>query len=418
MIVDAGCTAPDLNSARLTADLAVLARIGAVAGGGVDRPTYSKTYREAVDWLKARMSAAGLRMREDAAGNLIGRIGPDGPALVCGSHIDSVPRGGAYDGTLGVLAALECARALKPEENQLALAFEVIAFADEEGAFLSLLGSRAMTGQAPEVEIAAAVGRDGRRLGDALAGYGLDPARIGDAARDCSEFAGYLELHIEQGPILEEEKVDIGIVSSTFGIRSHVRTLTGTARHAGTTPLARRHDALRAAAEAIADAFEMMSPGHLENARLTFGDLKVSPGASNVVPGLVRVVQEIRAVDTTTIDHIEAMLERVFREHARQHGVTLGYILSGDDVPVALSAIMSKRIEDACRAGGWSFRHMISGAGHDAQTFARICDTGMIFVPSRGGISHHPDEFTSPGQIKTGLDVLYRTIRSQLRSTS
>lgn len=404
-----------LSADRLMADLAALARIGAAAGGGIDRTAYSPAYRQAADWLKDRMTAAGLRVREDAAGNVIGRIGPDGPALVCGSHIDTVPRGGAYDGALGVLAGLECARTLKAEESRLGRAFEVVAFADEEGAYLSLLGARAMTGQVAAAEIADAAGRGGARLSDALAGYGLDPARVADAARPRGDFAGYIELHIEQGPILEQEKTEIGIVTSTFGIRAHALTLTGAARHAGTTPLDRRRDPLRAAAEAIAESFDAISAEGLADARLTFGDLDVSPGASNVVPGAVRVVREIRAADAATIGRIEAMTARLFENRARRHGVALESVLSGDDAPVALGPVMAGRIEEACRAGARSYRRMISGAGHDAQAFAPVCDTGMIFVPSRDGISHHPDEYTAPDQIGIGLDVLYRTCCALLR---
>ena len=410
----AGDPSSELDSDRLMADLAALGRIGAVAEGGIDRRVYSTAYRQAVEWLKDRMSAAGLRVRQDVAGNVIGRIGPDGPALICGSHIDTVPQGGAYDGALGVLAGLECARAFKAEESRLDLAFEVVAFADEEGAYQSLLGSKAMTGRLSRVEIAQALERDGARLRYALSSYGLDPDQITEAARPRSDFAGYIELHIEQGPILEGKKIDIGIVGAIFGIRSHVLTLTGAARHAGTTPLDRRQDALRAAAEAIADAFEAMSRAQFDNARLTFGDLRVLPGVSNVVPGLVRVVREMRAADTATIDEVQAMSDKYFAARAQQHGITLQSVLTGDNTPAALSGAVAARIEDACRAGGWSYYPMTSGAIHDAQAFADICATGMIFVPSRDGISHHPQEYTCPQHIQTGLHVLYQTCRAQL----
>lgn len=397
------------NGGRLIADLAALGQIGALEAGGIDRPVYSQPYREAVDWLKDAMAVAGLRVREDAAGNVIGRIGPDGPALVCGSHIDTVPSGGIYDGALGVLAGLECARTLRIEEGRLDLAFEVVAFVDEEGAFLSLLGSKAMTGRLLPAEISNAVGRDGRLLRDAMSSYGLDPSRIHQSARPKREFAGYIELHIEQGPILESESTNIGIVDAIFGIRSNVWTLTGAARHAGTTPLKDRHDALRAAAEAIVDAFASLSAAQWQDVRLTFGDVKVLPGARNVVPGLVRVVQEIRAKDLATMDEIEKITASVFAARARAHRATLETVTQVDDAPTVLSPMMTARIEESCRAGGRSYRHMISGAGHDVQAFANICEIGLIFVPSRNGISHHPDEYSDPDHIKIGLDVLYRT---------
>lgn len=271
-----------------------------------------------------------------------------------------------------------------------------------------------MTGSLSQDEIAAARGRDGVMLRDVLASYGLDALRILDAARPSSDFAGYIELHIEQGPILESEGVDIGIVEALFGIRSHLLTLTGAARHAGTTPLDCRHDALRAAADAISSAFRSLPVEKQNDVRLTYGNIKVLPGASNVVPGLVHVVQEIRAADTATIDNVEAMVQMIFEECARPHGVSVRSAVTGDDAPVAMSAAAALNIEDACRASGASCRRMISGAGHDAQAFADICETGIIFVPSRAGISHHPDEYTRPEDIGVGLQVLYQACRTQI----
>jgi hydantoinase/carbamoylase family amidase len=281
---------------RLVGNLTTLAKIGAASGGGIHRPSYSATYRAAIDWVTQAMQSAGLRTHEDAAGNLIGRIGPDGPAFLCGSHIDTFPRGGAYDGALGVLAGIECARALKAEEDRLLTAFEAIAFADEEGAYLSLLGSRAMTGELSSDAVARASGRDGDLLCDALRSYGLDPARLNEAARKHDDFAGYIELHIEQGPTLAAEKINIGIVDAIFGIQTYEFLLEGQARHAGTTPIGNRQDALRAAAEAIADAFSKISGEDLDKVRLTYGELRVLAGATNIVPGIVTVLQEVRAV--------------------------------------------------------------------------------------------------------------------------
>ena len=402
-----------MHGDRLIADLTALARIGANPAGGIDRPTYSKAYREAANWLKDTMSGAGLHVREDAVGNVIGRIGPEGPAFVCGSHIDTVPQGGAYDGALGVLAGLECARVLLAEESRLNLAFEVVAFADEEGAYLSLLGSKAMTGALLPAEIDHTTGREGATLHDALSSYGLDPARIADAARPTSDLAGYVELHIEQGPILETENIDIGVVDSIFGIRSHVLTLTGVANHAGTTPLGVRQDALRGAAEAIADAFDAVSATQWKETRLTFGDVKVMSGASNVVPGLVRVVWEIRAGDKSAIDEIEKIVNQCFTARAQEHRLGIQTALLGDNAPTVLSPVIAASIEAACRNAGCTWRHTVSGAGHDAQSFAKICDAGMVFVPSRNGVSHNPNEYTSPDHLRKGLDVLLRICRAK-----
>ena len=399
---------------KVISNLAVLAKIDESSGEGINRPSYSKSYRAAIDWLSQTMQSAGMRTREDTVGNLIGRIGPDGPALLCGSHIDTVPRGGAYDGALGVLAGIECARALIVEEDRLQTAFEVIVFADEEGAYLSLLGSRAMTGGLSPDSIALAKGRDGDLLSEALRRYGLDPAQLNEAARTHDEFAGYIELHIEQGPILASEGVDIGIVDAIFGIQTFEFLLRGHARHAGTTPIRSRQDALRAAAEAISEAFSRIPAEDLDKVRLTYGDVKVSPGASNVVPENATVIQEVRAADTGTIERISKLAQVCFAACAARNAVQIKTRLTSADAPAALSAIIAAQIEDACRVSALSFRHMTSGAGHDAQAFADICETGMIFVPSLDGISHHPDEQTAQSDIKNGLTALYLTCRSRL----
>lgn len=402
------------DAERLHDNIRLLAQFGARSSGGIDRQTFSRPYRDAVNWLSARFTEAGLRVREDSAGNLIGRIGPDGPCLICGSHIDTVPGGGAYDGALGVLAGLECARRLKHEEGVLAYGFEVVAFADEEGSFVSLLGSRAMRGLLSQAEIDRARSRKGVELTAALEEYGLDPLAVLDARRPPADIAGYIELHIEQGPVLESAGTAIGIVEAVVGISVGRHELIGLANHSGTTPMAARRDALRTAAVGIAGAYEAVASGIYPDTVLNFGQLSIEPGATNVVPRRVVLTQEIRSTRKERIQQLQEACEAAFSRSARQLGVE--HIWRQDDVdpPAIMAGPARQRIADACSELGISAMTMPSGAGHDAQLFADICPTGMIFVPSRGGISHNPAEFTEPEHLSQGLAVLYATCRSWL----
>ncbi len=404
-----------ITVARIRDDLLALARFGAV-GTGVDRPSFSSAYRNAVDWLGERMRAAGLAVREDAAGNLIGRLGPcEGPAVVSGSHIDSVPNGGIYDGTLGVLAALEVARSLDEGGVTLERAYEVIAFADEEGAYLGELGCRAMIGDLAFDALELLRGRDGQLLIDAMRVYGLDARRIGEAARPPTDFAAYVELHIEQGPVLEHRRVDIGVVTGIVGIQVSQLDFVGQANHAGTTPLPLRRDAFRAAAESVTQVFERLqaefSP---DRHRVTYGAAEVAPGAQNVVPARVRLTQEIRAETPAEIDALCAMTRAVSQDVAARRGVSVEVRQVSFDAPASMSDRMIKRVEGAAADSGYRSLRMPSGAGHDAQVMARVTDTGMIFIPSSDGVSHNPDESSTDDQIERGAEVLYRTIESLL----
>ncbi len=398
---------------RIRTDLDALAEFGK-RGQGVDRPAYSPAYRQAIDWLATQMVDAGMNVREDSAGNLIGRLGPaTGPAVICGSHIDSVPNGGKYDGTLGVLAGLEVARRLAGQP--LERAFEVIAFADEEGAFLGELGCRAMIGDLPFEELAEAHGRDGASPVDAMRDYGLDPTRIGEAARPHEEFAAYVELHIEQGPVLETGGLDIGVVTGIVGLQVSEITFTGQANHAGTTPVPLRRDALRAAAAMITECFERLEQDFLlQHHRLTYGAIEVAPGASNVVPDTARLVQEIRAGKEAEIDALHAMTLKVAARTAERNGVAFDMQTLSRDAAASMSPAIMAMIERHASDAGFSMTRMPSGAGHDAQVMASVTETGMVFIPSQGGISHNPDEHSTDNQIERGATILLRVIEELL----
>jgi N-carbamoyl-L-amino-acid hydrolase len=403
---------------RLHRNLQTLARFGAISDGGMDRQAFSQSYHDATSWLRGEMLSAGLAVRQDPAGNLIGRIGPEGPAILCGSHIDTVPRGGTLDGALGVLAGLECARAFKRNERRMNLAFEVVAFVDEEGAFIGLLGSRAMTGLLSQEAVDHAQNRHGLQLSQAMVDYSLDPKEVLKARREPKEVAGYIELHIEQGPVLESEGIDIGIVDAVVGISTVHHQLIGEANHSGTTPMAMRRDALRAGAAAVTRSFEVLESGNASIFRtINFGQLVLEPGATNIVPQRVQLTQEIRSTVTRYIQTFQDDCNLIFAETAQQFGVEHIWHQGDFDHPATMSEAVQARIQEACSKLGFSYKVMPSGAGHDAQLFTDICPTGMIFVPSRGGISHSPAECTSAKSISRGLEVLYATTHSWVMPT-
>ena len=407
---------PPVQVDRLLADLHTLAHFSQCDdGSSVNRPAFSAAYREASDWLIEMMRKAGLQSRIDAAGNIIGRLGPSkGPAVVCGSHIDSVPAAGTLDGTLGVLAGLEVARCLTEENATFERALEVIAFTDEEGAFLGEFGARAMIGDLTAEDIDTCSSRDGTRLRDAIAQFGLDTSKLNDAARGPECFHAYVELHIEQGPVLDIEGLDIGIVESIVGIRVNELCFLGQANHAGTTPMSNRRDAFRAAAETATKTFAILERDFPPDLRLTYGVAEVKPGAHNVVPSSVRVIQEIRAGHERAIDAVHDMTMQLARSISERLGVTFESRLVSRDPVAKMSNRISDLVEDVCQTMKLAVRRMPSGAGHDAQILAQVCDAGMIFVPSVDGISHNPAEYTSPDQIGAGVAVLHETLRRLL----
>ncbi len=395
---------------RLRADLDALAGFGRTPAGGVDRRTFSPAFQEAQDWLIERMRAAGLAARRDAAGNAIGRIGPQGPAVLAGSHIDSVPDGGRFDGALGVLAALEAARAMQEAGRPLRRALEVVAFADEEGSYLSLLGSRAMTGALAPDEMRAAHSAEGEPLAQAMARVGLDAERIAAAARPREAFAGYFELHVEQGPVLERRGVPIGVVEAIVGLdHADVRFL-GEPAHAGTTPMDMRRDAVRGAAVYASRAFETVRRHGGADTRLTFGIVEAKPQVTNVVPYEARLRQEIRDPSAERLQALRRQMRDLARAVAAEENLQARYEDVSHSPPARMAEAARRRIEAACDALGLERLAMPSGAGHDAQAMAAVCEAGLLFVPSVGGHSHRPDELTRDEDVRRGAEVLARVV--------
>lgn len=395
---------PSVDGDRLEADLARLAGIGATGAGGVERIAYSAADRAARVMVEQWLSALGCEVRRDPAANTIARLpgsDPDLAALAIGSHTDTVPAGGRYDGSLGVVAAVAVVDALVRAGARLKHPLEVINFAAEEATMSGgTLGSRAMAGEWDDAVLEQPAW-DGRRVRDHLIEAGVEPGAVGTARRRSGELCGYLELHIEQGGVLDAAGLDAAAVTGIVGIRRYSVEFAGAANHAGTTPMGMRDDALVKAAPFITDVSELARRHGLVG---TVGTVLVSPGASNVIPGEVRLGCELRAADDRLLDAAEAGLRR----HAEERGGRLERLSA--KAPVASEERLVTEIEFAAAELGLSHRRLPSGAGHDAMSMDSLCPMAMIFVPSRGGISHSPAEYTSPQACLNGARLLLASV--------
>ncbi len=399
---------------RIKERLTALALIGRDEGGGTTRLSYTPEYRQATELVKEYMQAAGMKVTIDAVGNLIGRYGgtsPELPAVLTGSHLDTVPDGGAFDGAAGVIGAIECVQAWRDEGFIPARSVEVIATVEEEGTQYGLvLGSQAIAGLLNESDPEQMLSPAGRSLAASLSGFGLDPAAMRQAARDPRSISCFLELHIEQGSNLDDEGLACGIVSGIVGIDRRRITIKGSANHSGTTRMDQRKDALVAAARFIGSVYEQARSGDGRYVA-TVGTLAVHPNAVNIVPGEVELSFEIRFVAGRDRDAAYAHALGCLRDIEKEYGVTVSIIPMQYAAPVELDAGIGKLLADAARELGVPHRSMPSWAGHDAQVFAKLVPTAMLFVPSVRGISHSPQETTRWDDIIIGVKVLESVLR-------
>jgi beta-ureidopropionase / N-carbamoyl-L-amino-acid hydrolase len=395
---------------RLRQDIEALASIGRDPTGGISRPAWSPAYEEARAWLLGRLREAGLATRVDPAGNVFGRLGEGSPVVITGSHIDTVPRGGPLDGALGVLAGLECLRAVAASGRRHARPLEVAAFTDEEGRFYGFFGSRALTGSLDRVLAERLADPTGLPLPEAMRRAGFDLAAAPTARRDPREIAAYVELHIEQGPWLEVDDVPIGVVEGIVGIRRFRLTFVGQPDHAGTTPMDRRKDAFLTAAEYATKSRELVVRGGAGRAVTTIGVVEVRPGVPNIVPERATLLQELRDSDPASLERLASRTLQAARRVARQRGLILEveHLMRAD--PVLMSPRIQATIEATAKELGLGTRRMPSGAGHDAQILAAVTEAGMIFVPSQGGRSHRPDEWTDWPALERGANMLLGTL--------
>ena len=400
-----------MTGAALRARIDQLAAITAEPGH-ITRVFMSPEQRRASDRLLTWMREAGMQAREDAVGNVVGRYEgerPGLPALLLGSHVDTVRHAGRWDGPLGVVTAVACVDALHRSGVRLPFAVEVVGFADEEGTRFgaTMLGSRALTGR---FDTAMLDLKDdaGMTMAEAIRRYGLDPARIGEAARRREEFLGYLELHIEQGPVLERLGIPVGCVTAIAGATRLRVTIEGMAGHAGTVPMQGRHDALAAAAGCVlaVEGRAVMEDGLVA----TVGRLETFPGAVNVIPGRAVLGIDMRAADNDKRLRMDADIRTAIERIAARRGV-VARVEQTHALPAAPCAPGLRRlIADAIVGEGVPARLLPSGAGHDAMEIAAMLPIGMIFVRCRGGVSHHPDEHADEADIEVGARVLYRAI--------
>jgi N-carbamoyl-L-amino-acid hydrolase len=397
-----------VDGTRLNRRMAALAEFGANDAGGIDRVAFSDADLEARSWVAELFREAGLDVTVDVAGNLVGRRGgsdPGLPPLVLGSHIDSVPGGGNYDGQVGSMGALEVAWTLAEAGVRTRHPLEYVIFPNEEG---GKTGSRALAGKVEpgELDIITA---SGYTIGEGLRRIGGDPARLHEAHRASGSITAFLELHVEQGGVLEAEGQDIGVVEGIVGIMRWNVVVDGKTNHAGTTPMGRRRDALVAAARFI-DAVHRTALGMEGSQVATVGRVSASPGAPNVIPGRATLSLEVRDLDMGKIETVFGEI----REQAAAIGADTGTTFAFERFYVSEAAPTDPRIRDvverAARDLGLASRRMPSGAGHDAQSLAHLGPVGMIFVPSAAGISHAPEELTSPEDVTHGADVLLRTL--------
>jgi allantoate deiminase len=380
----------------------------------------TKEHRAAADLILGWMRAAGMRSHLDAIGNVCGRYEGerDGlPCLMLGSHYDTVRDAGKWDGPLGIITAISCVADLNRRGRRLPFAIEVTGFADEEGVrFAStLLGSRAVAGTFDE-SVLNARDADGITMRAALRTFGLDPDHIGAAARARRELLGYLELHIEQGPVLEQENLAVGVVTAIAGATRLAARLSGMAGHAGTVPMAMRRDALTGAAECIG-AIEEFCRTDSDGLVGTVGYIHAMPGATNVIPGQVSFTIDHRAPSDAHRSLAVADIVRRIEAIARRRQLSLQLDVTHENRSVPCAPWLKAQVADAIAAEGFRVFELPSGAGHDGMAMIDIADVGMIFVRCPGGISHHPDEHAELADVDAGARVLLRLIENFLTAS-
>ena len=400
-----------INDTRLRHDFDALAEIGATVDGGVSRLALSNEDLQARAWLADRFEAAGIFVRDDDAGNLSGVLPtnkPDALTLMIGSHLDSVPNGGRYDSSVGVLAGLEVLRTISEAGIDLPFHLEAINFTDEEGCWHSLFGSRALTGTLDNDYLNDRDGDHGP-FRAALFRAGIRPADVHRARRDPATLAGYLEVHIEQGRRLDQQGYDIGVVTSIVGRTTYQLTFYGEASHSGTTVMEDRRDALHGAATFITEAFKLVDTEFTDGV-FNCGSMEVNPGSFNVIPAVARLTMECRHTDGERMTTMESALIRLAQEIAVERRLTVNVKRDSHMPVINLHPAFIQATTTACEHLHLKHTQLISYAGHDAQTLGQVTHAGMIFIPSVEGISHSPREFTEWPHVVKGVNALLHTV--------
>lgn len=407
-----------INKRRLLRDLNAVSRIGLGDHGAVTRLVFSIKELRSRQLLIHLMTQAGLKIHIDRIGNIFGRLNspnPKAPAVLAGSHLDTVVQGGKFDGPVGVIGALEAVRTLKENKVPLSSPVEVVCFVGEESSRFgfSTLGSSLLAGQVRMEDLVNAVDAHGTKVEDILSSMGIYRDNLASLRRDPASVKAYLELHIEQGPILEAKNKKIGIVTSIAAPTRFKVIFTGQADHSGTTPMEMRKDALVAAANLITYVEEVCSEfSQMEKGRVvgTVGAMKIEPGVINAIPGKAELSVDIRSISAEAKERVANLVRNRAQEIAKRREIAVDLLPIRDELPVALDERLLPLIKEICEEKGIPYEIMPSGAGHDAMQMAKITRAGMIFVPSKRGISHSPLEWTNPEEICLGAQLLLETI--------
>lgn len=398
-----------INEERFLSDLKELAQIGATPDGGVSRQALTPADIEGRRWFQGKIAEAGLDYNMDGAGNQSAILHSDPPSekrILAGSHLDSVPNGGRYDGSLGVLVAFEALRTLKDSGITPPVSLEAVNFTDEESAIMGLMGSKALVGQLTEADFERSR-VDVDELARRFSAIGITRESMLAARRD--DALAWVELHIEQGTRLETDGIDIGVVNAIVGIRSIHVTFRGEAAHAGTKPMELRRDALWGASQFVLLARQHVIDNYTPGV-CNVGIIKAKPGAFNIVPAEVYCALEFRHGSEAEMDQMQADLLRLLRECAAEFNLSVEYQATPPVIPATMSESVMGAIERAADALGLSRERMLSFAGHDTQNIAAIAPAAMYFVPSVDGISHNPKEFTRDADCVNGANLMLHTL--------
>ncbi|MDX2076665.1 MAG: Zn-dependent hydrolase [bacterium] len=400
-----------VNAERLWRDFIELSQIGETRTGGVERLALSNEDLKARLWFANKLEATGLHVYDDEAGNVSGVLSAPNPkskTFLIGSHLDGVPDGGRYDNAVGIICAMECARIIQSAGIKLPFHLEIINFTDGEGCWQSLFGSRALAGKLTENYMSDSP-NDYAPFRAALIRAGISPSKVSHAHRDPNHIAGYLQIHIEQGYRLDEAKIPIGIVTNIIGRTTHQMTFYGEAGHSGTTKLDNRRDALRGAADFISMAHNHIREKYPQGV-FNCGNITVLPGAFNIIPSEARLTVECRHHDERLLTEMQNYMFKLAQEVADTHHLTMKHTLEIHMPAATMSTTIINSIKTTCENLNIPFLEVVSYAGHDAQMVFDITPTGMIFIPSVGGISHSPKEFTEWDDIVRGANVLLQTV--------
>lgn len=399
-----------INLERLQKDIESLAQIGCDSQGGITRPSFSKADLEARDWLKERIVSADLALGEDGAGNIFGRIEGEGKTIMAGSHIDTVINGGMFDGSVGVLAALECLRRIKEEGLKHSKPLEVASFTDEEGNLVGdFLGSRAFIGPMNQETLEKGLTPFGIPFTEILKGTEFTIQGIMEAHKQRPDLEAFIEIHIEQGPVLETENKSIGIVDCIAGKHYRWCSFSGKASHSGTTPLELRQDAFLGLADFALKSTQHVATEHY-GSMVTVGRVSVKPGAFSIVPGQADFSFEFRSQSKKTLEELKKTLFSLAEDIASTRGLQFSSKLVDETEPLSIPPRILNIMKKECEKLGYSHMTLPSGAGHDVQILASLAEPGMIFIPCLDGISHSPQEKIKWEDLEKGANLLLQVL--------